>query len=95
MVSARTAHVPIRRCLGCGQRFPKGALARFTVRREGDIWCLVRDDVASLGGRGLYVCPSDECFQRAVVRRAFARGARIRGELRIDSALGASLGEGD
>jgi uncharacterized protein len=88
---------PERRCLGCGARAAKGALARFVaVRPPGDDGHdLTRDDRARLGGRGLYVCPREECFDRAVKRRAFARGARLSGELRADPSLRAALtGEG-
>jgi predicted RNA-binding protein YlxR (DUF448 family) len=52
----------------------------------------VRDDASRLAGRGLYVCPREECFRRAVERRAFQRGARLGGAaLRIDPELSASL----
>lgn len=54
---------------------------------------LVRDEAARLGGRGLYVCRRDECFGRAVARRAFNRGARVGGELRIEPGVGAMGGE--
>ena len=40
-----------------------------------------------MAGRGLYVCRRVECFERAVTRRAFGRGARVRGELRVDPRL--------
>jgi predicted RNA-binding protein YlxR (DUF448 family) len=53
---------------------------------------LVRDDAARLGGRGLYVCRSEECFGKAVARRGFQRGARLGGELTIDPELGAVVG---
>lgn len=52
---------------------------------------LARDDEASLGGRGLYVCRRRECFERAVARRGFHRGARLAGELTIDPALGPAV----
>jgi predicted RNA-binding protein YlxR (DUF448 family) len=52
---------------------------------------LVRDDAARLGGRGLYVCRTKECFERAVARRSFHRGARVGGELTIDPALGPAV----
>jgi predicted RNA-binding protein YlxR (DUF448 family) len=56
---------------------------------------LVRDDGASLGGRGLYVCRRRGCFQRAVARRAFQRGARMAGgDLEIAEVLGAELERG-
>jgi predicted RNA-binding protein YlxR (DUF448 family) len=56
---------------------------------------LRRDDDGRLGGRGLYVCPSRDCFDRAARRRAFQRGARLDGAaLEIDVALGAALEQG-
>ena len=51
----------------------------------------MRDDAALLGGRGLYVCRRRECFERAVARRGFRRGARVEGELMIDPALGSQV----
>ena len=93
MGTPRARHVPERRCLGCGRRAPKGRLARFTAVPGRHAHVLMRDDGALRGGRGLYVCRRGECFERAVTRRAFARGARIRGEIVIDPALGAGLGE--
>lgn len=95
MEHRRTGHVPERRCLGCGSRAPKAALARFAAVPSDDGHVLMRDDGASHGGRGLYVCRRRECFERAVARRGFARGARIRGEIVIDPHLAAGLGMED
>jgi predicted RNA-binding protein YlxR (DUF448 family) len=86
-------HVPERRCLGCGARRAKPELVRFVAAPEGGVHRLVRDESGRLGGRGLYVCRRDECFERAVARRAFQRGARVGGELRIDPGVGAVGGE--
>jgi predicted RNA-binding protein YlxR (DUF448 family) len=84
--------VPERRCLGCGSRRPKPDLARFAVVADGTGAVLVRDDRGSHGGRGLYVCPRTECFERAVKRRAFQWGARLRGvALEVPEALGTEL----
>jgi predicted RNA-binding protein YlxR (DUF448 family) len=94
-VTTRARHVPERRCLGCGARLAKAELARFTAARREEGNVLVRDDAARLGGRGLYVCRRPECFAKAVARRAFQRGARIAGELRIDPALEAAVGMED
>lgn len=87
--------MPERRCLGCGARRPKPELARF-VAVPGDAGRrLERDDRSRLGGRGLYVCRRPECFERAVARRAFQRGARMSGSLEIDPELVAKIcGEG-
>ncbi len=84
--------MPERRCLGCGARRAKASLARFTAAPADTGHHLVRDDLSRLPGRGLYVCRSAECFERAVQRRAFQRGARMSGELRIDPQAAAEIG---
>ena len=63
------------------------AATPFTARAQDGVHVLIRDDRALSGGRGLYVCRRAECFRRAVARRAFGRGARVRGEIRIDPDL--------
>lgn len=93
MAQERVRHVPERRCLGCGCRTPKGNLARFTVVATATGWVLMRDDGAARGGRGMYTCRRRDCFERAVARRAFARGGRIAGRVEVDPALGADFGE--
>jgi hypothetical protein len=85
-------HVPERRCVGCGRRAPKAALARFVAAPAGDGRRLVRDDAGRVAGRGVYVCRSRRCFDSALDRRAFARGARIGGApLEIDGSLAERL----
>ncbi len=85
-------HVPERMCLGCGLRAPKHDLVRFGAVRGEDGLMLVRDDDGTLGGRGLYTCPSRECFERAAARRGFSRGARA--TVTVDAALANGLGDG-
>jgi len=62
---------------------------RFVALPDGDAERrLARDVRGTLPGRGLYVCPSRACYEAAIKRRAFQRGARLRGEsLRIDDDL--------
>ena len=86
-----TPHVPERMCAGCGRRAPKGDLARFTPVRDDDELVAVRDDKAVRAGRGIYTCRSRECFDRAVERRGFARGAR--GKVRVDVTMADVLGD--
>ena len=95
VATTHVRHVPERRCLGCGARREKAALARFVAVAGDGAHRLVRDDAARLGGRGLYVCRRDECFGRALARRAFHRGARLAGELKIDPELGSRIGGED
>ena len=54
--------VPIRRCSGCGERFPKSELVRVLRTPEGEI---VVDFVGKRSGRGAYLCKNAECLKRA------------------------------
>ncbi|MHB9112792.1 MAG: DUF448 domain-containing protein [Thermoleophilia bacterium] len=78
-------------CAGCGNRFAKAALVRFTVRetvegREltlGEAPCgeasTKRVGVCS-GGRGGYVCASLDCYDRAFARKTLARRMKASAE---------------
>lgn len=72
-------------CLGCGRRAPKHDLMRFTAIPRGGALVVVADHAGAHGGRGLYTCHSRACVQRAIERRAFARGARA--QVEVDDAL--------
>ena len=61
--------VPIRRCSGCGEHFPKSELLRVLRTPEGEI---VVDFVGKRSGRGAYLCKSAECFKRAQKSRRIA-----------------------
>ena len=69
---------PIRKCLGCGNRFPKNELIRVLRTPEGEI---VLDLVGKENGRGAYMCKSVECFKKARKSR------------RIDSSLDCTVPE--
>ena len=81
MADGKTAVVrkqPIRRCSGCGERFPKNTLVRVLRTPEGEI---VLDLVGKKSGRGAYICKSAQCLKRA--RRA----------KRLESALECTIPE--
>ena len=54
--------MPIRRCVGCGEHFPKNTLVRVLRTPEGEI---VLDLTGKKSGRGAYVCKSAQCLKRA------------------------------
>jgi predicted RNA-binding protein YlxR (DUF448 family) len=54
----RGKHIPIRTCLGCGQRKPKEELARIVVENGA----LMVDKGGKLPGRGAYLCPETACI---------------------------------
>lgn len=54
--------VPMRKCLGCNEIFPKRDLIRVVKNKEGDI---ALDLKGKLNGRGAYICKSRECYEKA------------------------------
>ncbi len=57
--------IPTRRCLGCGEHFPKSTLIRVLRTPEGEV---MLDMTGKRNGRGAYICKSISCFKKA--RRA-------------------------
>ncbi len=60
--------IPTRRCLGCGEHFPKASLIRVLRTPEGDV---VLDMTGKKNGRGAYICKSLSCFKKARKARRF------------------------
>ena len=65
--------VPVRTCIGCGERAAKPDLVR--VVAAGDE--LVPDVAMRLPGRGAYLHRSLACLERAQRRKAFPRALRL------------------
>jgi predicted RNA-binding protein YlxR (DUF448 family) len=80
-------HVPLRMCVACRKRRPKGELLRVVLTEGG----FLLDPTGKLPGRGAYVCPdSPDCWTEKKLRR-FA-GARAKA---LSEALMAHLGGKD
>ena len=54
--------IPVRRCVGCGEHFPKGELVRVLRTPEGD---MVLDLTGKKSGRGAYICKKASCLKKA------------------------------
>ncbi|MBR6359240.1 MAG: YlxR family protein [Lachnospiraceae bacterium] len=54
--------VPLRKCTGCNESFPKSQLIRVIKTPEGEIKI---DRTGRQNGRGAYICDSKECFEKA------------------------------
>lgn len=65
--------VPMRRCVGCMESKPKKEL----IRIAGYEGCISVDLTGKAKGRGVYVCPSEDCFAKALKKRAISRGLQI------------------
>ena len=62
--------VPMRQCVGCGERKPKKELIRI-VRPEGGEAEL--DRTGRKNGRGAYICPDIKCLEAAIRKKALER----------------------
>ena len=60
--SASVKKVPMRRCTGCGEHFPKRELIRIVRVPDGKI---VLDEVGKVSGRGAYICKKASCLKKA------------------------------
>lgn len=63
----------MRRCIGCMESKPKNELIRI-AGYEGKVTV---DLSGKAKGRGVYLCPKEECFTKAVKRKAIQRGLEI------------------
>lgn len=54
--------IPIRRCTGCGEHFPKNTLIRVLRTPQGEI---VLDLSGRMSGRGAYLCKNAACMRKA------------------------------
>ena len=62
MADSPAKKVPIRRCTGCGEHFPKNTLIRVLRTPEGEI---ILDLTGKKSGRGAYICKSAVCLKKA------------------------------
>lgn len=67
----QTKKIPERRCLGCGQSFPKSELLRVVKSPEGEISL---DFTGKKNGRGAYVCRRAACFKKVRKTKRIERG---------------------
>jgi predicted RNA-binding protein YlxR (DUF448 family) len=68
----------IRTCIGCRGKLPQKVLVRFVCQGDGKLQI---DSQRKLGGRGAYVCLSQDCIQKA-----FKSPKRINSLLRVQLA---------
>ena len=54
--------VPIRKCSGCAERFPKSVLVRVLRTPDGEI---LLDETGKKSGRGAYLCKNAACLKKA------------------------------
>ena len=62
--------VPMRKCVGCGEMKSKKEMIRVLKTSEEEF---VLDATGKKNGRGAYICPSKECFEKAVKSKGLER----------------------
>ena len=66
--------IPLRQCIGCGEMKSKKEMIRVIKTDEGEI---LLDATGRKNGRGAYLCPSMECFKKAVKGRGLERSFKM------------------
>ncbi|QIB69042.1 YlxR family protein [Aminipila butyrica] len=69
----KTKKIPMRRCVGCMESKPKTQLLRI-AGYEGHVSV---DLTGKAKGRGVYLCPDTQCFEKAQKRRAIGRNLEM------------------
>lgn len=60
----------MRTCIACRAKSPKKEMLRFVLKSDGKP---MLDESGKISGRGANTCASNECFEQAVEKNAFAR----------------------
>lgn len=66
--------IPQRQCIGCGEMKNKKDLIRILKEADGTI---TADATGRKNGRGAYLCPSMECFKKAVRGKGLERSFKM------------------
>lgn len=66
--------IPLRQCIGCGEMKSKKEMIRVIKTAEDQI---LLDATGRKNGRGAYLCPSMECFKKAMKGRGLERSFKM------------------
>ena len=80
----------MRKCVGCGEMKPKKELLR-VLRTEDEGFVL--DTTGKKNGRGAYICPSRECFCKAVKNKGLERSLKAAIPQEVYAQLEKEMGE--
>ena len=73
-----TKKIPMRKCLGCGEMFPKKELVRVVKTKTGEengeeTYTVSLDKTGKAAGRGAYICKKVKCLEIAAKAKRFQR----------------------
>ena len=66
--------VPLRQCIGCGEMKSKKEMIRVIKTADEEI---LLDATGRKNGRGAYICPSMDCFRKAVKGKGLERSLKM------------------
>ena len=82
--------IPMRQCIGCREMKSKRELLRILRTPEGQF---VIDTTGKKNGRGAYICPSRECFCKAVKNKGLERSLKAAIPQEVYAQLEKEMGE--
>lgn len=73
-----TKKIPMRKCVGCGEMFPKKELVRVVKTKTGEengqeTYTVSLDRTGKAAGRGAYICKKAKCLEAAVKAKRLQR----------------------
>jgi len=66
----KTRKIPMRKCIGCMESFPKKELCRIVKNKDNEIQL---DMTGKLNGRGTYICKKTECLDKAIKTKRLSK----------------------
>jgi predicted RNA-binding protein YlxR (DUF448 family) len=70
----KTRKIPMRKCIGCMESFPKKELCRIVKNQDNEVKL---DLTGKLNGRGLYICKKTECFEKAIKTKRLTKSLEM------------------
>jgi len=72
-MTLKVRKTPMRKCVGCMESKPKKELIRVAGYEEQ----VTLDETGRAKGRGVYLCPNEDCIAKAVKKKAISRNIKI------------------
>lgn len=66
--------IPMRQCVGCREMKAKRELIRIIRTAEDEIFV---DATGKKNGRGAYICPMQECLEKAIKSKGLERSLKM------------------
>ena len=66
--------IPMRQCCACREHVEKRQLLRVVRTPDGSV---VADARGKVSGRGVYICKSEECLNKAIKSKALSRALEV------------------